>query len=56
MTIDSSEATIRTVIAAALAGYDEANGRGLDALSAMRRTEAVMTALEHAGYEIRRRS
>jgi hypothetical protein len=55
MTIDASEAAIRAVIAAALAEYDEASGRGLDALFAMRRAEAVTKALEHAGYEIRRR-
>ena len=56
MTIDTGEAAIRTVIAAALAEYGEINGRGLDALSAMRQAETVVKALEHAGYEIRRRS
>jgi hypothetical protein len=55
MTLDAGEATIRTVIAAALAEHAEANGRGLDALVAIRQAEAVTKALEHAGYEIRRR-
>jgi hypothetical protein len=41
MTIDAGEAAIRTVIAAALAQHDEANGRGLDALFAMGQAEAV---------------
>jgi hypothetical protein len=56
MTIDGGEAAIRTVIAAALAEHGEANGRGLDALVAMRQAEVVVKALEHAGYEIRRRN
>jgi hypothetical protein len=56
MTIDAGEAAIRTVIAAALAEYGEINGRALDVLFAMREAEVVVKALEHAGYEIRRRS
>jgi hypothetical protein len=56
MTIDTGEAVIRTVIAAALAEYGEINGRRSDALFAMREAEVVVKALEHAGYEIRRRS
>jgi ATP/maltotriose-dependent transcriptional regulator MalT len=56
MTIDTGEAVIRTVIAAALAELGEANGRVSDALFAMRQAEAIAKALEHAGYEIRRRS
>jgi hypothetical protein len=56
MTIDADEAAIRTVIAAAIARHDEANGRGLDALLAMRQAETIVKDLEHAGYEIRRRS
>jgi hypothetical protein len=55
MTLDAGEAAIRTVIAAALAQHSDANGRGLDALMAMRQAEAVTKALEYAGYEIRRR-
>jgi hypothetical protein len=53
---DGGEAAIRTVIAAALAQHDDINGRGLDALFAMRHAEMVVRALEHAGYEIRRNS
>jgi hypothetical protein len=56
MTIDAEEAAIRTVIANALATHGEANVRGLDALVAMRQAELIMKALEHAGYEIRRRN
>jgi hypothetical protein len=56
MTIDSSEAAIRTVIAAALAQHNEAIGRGADAIVAMRQAEVAVKALELAGYEIRRRS
>jgi hypothetical protein len=56
MTLDAGEAAIRTVIAAVLAQYGEASGRGLDALLAMRQAETIVKALEHAGYEIRRRS
>jgi len=56
MTIDAGKAAIRTVIAAALARHGDANGRGLDALLAMRQAEVVTKALEQAGYEIRRRS
>jgi hypothetical protein len=55
MTIDASEAAIRTVIAAVLAQHAEDSGRGLDALSAMRQAELVTRALEHAGHEIRKR-
>jgi hypothetical protein len=55
MTIDAGEAAIRTVISAALAEHADAEGRGLDALLAMRQAEVVTRALAHAGYEIRRR-
>jgi hypothetical protein len=55
MTIDAGEAAIPAVIAAALAQHGEANGRGLDALFAMRQAETIVKALEHAGYEIRSR-
>jgi hypothetical protein len=43
------------VIAAVLAQHDEDNGRGLDALYAMRQAELATRALEHAGYDIRKR-
>jgi hypothetical protein len=56
MTIDAGEAAIRNVIAAALAQYNEAIGRGADALVAMGQAEMAVKALEHGGYEIRRRS
>jgi hypothetical protein len=55
MAIDAGEAAIRTVIAEALIEHGETSGRGLDALFAMRQAEAVVKALAHAGYEIRRR-
>jgi hypothetical protein len=55
MAIDTEQAAIRTVIAAVLAELGEGSGRGLDALFAMRQAEAIVKALEHAGYEIRRR-
>jgi hypothetical protein len=56
MTIDAGEAAIRNVIAIALMEHDETNGRGADALFAMRQAEAVVKALAHAGYQITRRS
>ncbi len=55
MTIDSSEAAIRTVIAAALAQYNDATGRGADAIVAMNQAQVAVKALELAGYEIRKR-
>jgi hypothetical protein len=55
MAIDTEQAAIRMVIASALAEQGEASGHGLDALFAMRQAEAIVKALEHAGYEIRRR-
>jgi hypothetical protein len=54
MTIDAGEAAIRTVTA--LVEHGETRGRGVDALFAMRQAEAIVRALEHAGYEIKRRS
>jgi hypothetical protein len=50
------EAAIRNVIAVALMEHDETNWRGADALFAMRQAEAIVKALAHTGYEIRRRS
>jgi hypothetical protein len=55
MAIDSEQAAIRMVLATVLAEQGEASGRGLDALFAMRQAEAIVKALEHAGYEIGRR-
>jgi hypothetical protein len=56
MTIDAGEGAIRNVIAIALMEHDEINGRGPDALFAMRQAEAIVKALGHAGYQISRRS
>jgi hypothetical protein len=56
MTLDAGEALIRTVIVTALVEHCETSGRGVDALFAMRQAEAIVKALEHAGYEIKRRS
>jgi hypothetical protein len=55
MATDAEQAAIRTVIATVLAKLGEESGRGLDALFAMRQAEAIVKALEHAGYEISRR-
>jgi hypothetical protein len=55
MTIDATEAAIRQVIANAIVEHTESSGRGLDALFALRQAEAIVKALEHAGYQIRRR-
>jgi hypothetical protein len=52
MTLDAGEVEIRTVIAAALAQHSDAEGRGLDALAAIRQAEVVARALAQAGYEI----
>jgi hypothetical protein len=56
VTIDAREAAIRTVIVTALVEHGETSGRGMDALFSMRQAEAIVKALEHAGYEIKRRS
>jgi hypothetical protein len=53
MAIDPEQAAIRMVLATVLAEQGEDSGRGLDALFAMRQAEAIVKALEHAGYEIR---
>ena len=55
MAIGSEQAAIRTVIAGALVENLSERGRGFDALFAMRRAEAIVKALELAGYEIKRR-
>jgi hypothetical protein len=54
MSIDAEEAAIRNVIVSALIGHFEAGGRGFDALLAMRQADAIVKALEIAGYEIKR--
>jgi hypothetical protein len=55
MTIDGAQAAIRLVIAEALSKNAEIGGRGFDALFAMRQAEAIVRALDLAGYEIRRK-
>jgi hypothetical protein len=54
MTIDGAQAAIRLVIANALVQNGEIGGRAFDALFAMRQAEAIVRALDLAGYEIRR--
>ena len=56
MTIDGGEAAIRMVIASVLAEHGAIGGRAFDALAAMRQAEAIVRALELAGYEIRRKA
>jgi hypothetical protein len=56
MAIGAGEAAIRMVIANALIENAEDSGRAFDALFAMRQAEAVVRALEFAGYEIKRRA
>jgi hypothetical protein len=56
MAIDAAQAAIRLVIANALVENGESSGRAFDALFAMHQAEAVVRALEFAGYEIRRRT
>jgi hypothetical protein len=56
MAIGAEQAAIRTVIASAVVGHVEESGRGIDALFAMRQAEAIVKALDLAGYEIRRRA
>ena len=55
MTINGGEAAIRMVITSVLAEHGEIGGRAFDALAAMRQAEAIVRALDLAGYEIRRR-
>jgi hypothetical protein len=56
MAIDGGEAAIRMVITTVLAEHGEIGGRPFDALSAMRQAEAIVRALDLAGYEIRRKA
>jgi hypothetical protein len=55
MAIGPEQAAIRTVIAGAVVQQVEESGRTIDALSAMRQAEAIVKALDLAGYEIKRR-
>jgi hypothetical protein len=56
MAIGAQQAAIRAVIANALAEQVGETGRSVDALLAIRQAEAVVKALELAGYEIRSRT
>jgi hypothetical protein len=53
--IGTQQAAIRAVIANALAEQVGEIGRSVDALFAIRQAEAVVKALELAGYEIKSR-
>jgi hypothetical protein len=55
MAIGVQQTAIRSVIASALAEHASESGRSVDALFAMRQAEAIVKALELAGYEIKRR-
>ena len=56
MAIGAQQAAIRTVIASALAEHVSEGGRSVDALVAVRQAEAIVKALERAGYEIKSRT
>jgi hypothetical protein len=56
MAIGSEQAGIRIVIASALADHVSDSGQSVDALVAMRQAEAIVKALDLAGYEIKRRA
>jgi hypothetical protein len=56
MAIGSEQAEIRAVIASALAEYISGRGQSIDALVAIRQAEAIVKALEVAGYEINPRT
>jgi hypothetical protein len=56
MAIGAQQAAIRTVIASALAEHVSESGQSVDALVAIRQAEAIVKALELAGYEIKRRT
>jgi hypothetical protein len=55
MAIGAEQTAIRTVIANAIVEHVGESGRGIDALFAIRQAEAIVKALEVAGYEIKRR-
>ena len=56
MAIDAQQASIRALIATALAEHVSESGQSVDALVAMRQAEAIVKALELAGYEIKRKT
>ena len=55
MAIGTQQATIRAVIAGALAEHVSESGQSVDALVAIRQAEAIVKTLERAGYEIKPR-
>jgi hypothetical protein len=56
MAIGSQQAAIRALIATALSEHVSEIGQSVDALVAMRQAEAIVKALELAGYEIKRKT
>jgi hypothetical protein len=56
MAIGAQQASIRALIASALAEHVSESGQSVDALVAMRQAEAIVKALELAGYEIKRKT
>jgi hypothetical protein len=56
MAVGAQQASIRAVIASALAAYVSESGRSIDALVAIKQAEAIAKALELAGYEIKSRT
>jgi hypothetical protein len=56
MAIGSQQAAIRALIATALSEHVSESGQSVDALVAMRQAEAIVRALELAGYEIKRKT
>jgi hypothetical protein len=55
MAIGGEQAAIRTVIAGTLVGHGSETGRPPDALLAIKQAEAIVKALDLAGYEIKPR-
>ncbi len=56
MAIGTEQAAIRAVMAGAIAERVSESGHSVDALVAMRQAEAIVKALELAGYEIKPRT
>jgi hypothetical protein len=56
MAIGAQQAAIRAVIASVLAEHVSDSGQSVDAIVAMRQAEAIVKALERAGYEIKSRT
>jgi len=56
MVFGPQQAAVRTIIAHALAEHASESGRSVDALVAIRQADAIVKALERAGYEIKSRT